>query len=125
MPGRQTDRQTYRQRKGLPGKQTGIQIRNLVRQIDRKTEKQMERYEWTDMDGQMVRQKDSPWQTDKKFPKQAERRLEAKTGRQVLARQVCHADRFGHVCHADRFAMQTDLSCRQVCHAGRQKAHQY
>jgi hypothetical protein len=58
------------------------------------------------MDGEMDRQKDSPWQTDKKFPKQSERRLEAKTGRQVLARQ-------------------TGLTCRQFFHADRQKAHQY
>ncbi len=63
------------------------------------------------MDEEMVRQKDSPWQTDKKFPKQAERRLEGQTGRQVVARR--------QVCHADGFAMQTGLPCRHVCYADR------
>jgi hypothetical protein len=80
------------------------------------------------MDGKIDRQKDSPWQTDKSFLEQVEKRLEGQTGRQVLAkRQVCHADRFAmqiglscrHVCHADRFVMQTGLPCRQVCHADR------
>jgi hypothetical protein len=119
LPGRQTDRQTYRQ-KGFPGKQTGIQIEGLAGKL---TERQKNK--WTDMDGKMDRQKDGPWQTDRKFPNRQRDDLRGRQAdRSKQGRQVCHADRFvmqtclpcRQVCHEDMFAMHTGLPCRQVCH---------
>ncbi len=96
----------------MPGKQTGIHIEVLSGKLSEKQKNKR-----PDKDGEMDKQKDCPWQADKKFPKQAERRLEAKTGRQVLARRTGLPCR--QVCHADMFAMQTDFPCRQVCHVDR------
>ncbi len=113
---RQTDRRTDIWAEKRIARQTDRHTdKRFVRQTDRKTESK-----WTDMDGKMDRQKDGLWQTYKKFPKQAERKLEGQTGTSkadMIAMQTGLPCR--HVCHADMFAMQTDLPCRHVCHANR------